>query len=393
MPTAPAGCLPPPGYGGPGTVYDMLAPAGDVLTEGVPAATFQPGLWQFRSNVLVLGADPNINTSAFATNLTNAVRDIMGGVATVAQNETRIDKGRQANTSVPRSGVARVLPNRDVPSWWITVQGQVNATGVWQLDKLNQAISRALAQSTSWTGFVDDDYRSKIPRDGGQLHAQFRASDACSGGANLANVMARACTRVAAVTVPATTTTPQTQQPAMPEVGQGGPGLPSTANTCAIRTASEFWLRPEPTFNRVGPHFQRGTAVTVYGPARRQDGTEYTQGSLKLYRVSVAGNSGFAAFSAADMATCPMYAPRSQTGGGGGSTTAPRPSSTSIVPRPPVQASIMGTGDTGGSSSTLLWGGLAFAAVAAGATAFVKRDDIAAWWHNRNKKRGAQHSS
>ena len=66
-----------------------------------------------------------------------------------------------------------------------------------------------------------------------------------------------------------------------------------------------FWLRPSPTFQRVGPLYPPGTLVTLLGRADRRSG----RFGLYLVGVSVAPdgspdrNVGWAALSAADIAS------------------------------------------------------------------------------------------
>ena len=371
---------------------DVWSPSGS-LTEGVPAPTYQPGMWQFRSNILVLGADPTIDAAAFPTRLTSTVQEIMGGQGNNVMSQTRIVKGAQQNISVPRiQGAASnipgagLVPNRDVPGWWVQIDGQFNASAVWTLDNLNRAIARALSSVTRFVGFKDAEYTPRIPADGAQLHAQFREGNACSGGFTPTRVFARACTRVVAVNVPssqATPPAPPTTAPPAPPTPQGAnnaapQGWAGTNPTCSVRVKSQFWLRPTRTFERQGPNFPANTAITVHGD------TGMRQGSLGLYAISVGTQYGYAALSARDLEGCNVVEPPGSGGGSGGSSIVRR--TTPTLSPPPGGTTLAMLGNPS-SDNTLLYGGAAALALVVIGGIVWKRKEI------KSALSGGSHSS
>lgn len=359
-----------------------VRPSGD-LSSGVPAQNYAPGQYDFRSNIQVLGADPTVNAAAFGATLARTVSEIMGGAANVNASSARIVRGTRQTQGVRRSGIAGAVPilnltDRDVPTWWLTVEGRVNGTSPWTLNGqlgLNRAIARAVAQVTRLTR-VDDAYT--IPPDGGELDAMFRADGACSGHRDYSKVYAAACTRVQPVIASATPpapapTTGPVMTPIPPPAPTGG-SAPATGPTCAIRIQSVMWLRPTATFDHVGPQIPAGTPVTVTGP-KVQD-----RGSLALYPVLVNGQRGYGALSAADFLGCTTFPGPGGAGSGGSTAVAPRPPSPSPVPgAPPL---MLNNSLSGGASST----GTSMVALGVGAgvltllgvAAYVKRKEIKA---------------
>lgn len=382
-----AGCI--------GDPMPRIAPAGS-LTSGVPAATWGAGTFSFRTSVLVLGVEPTLDPGGFQARLQNALSQLVPGVST---SRAVLSKGSETTAKVPRiaSGPLRVanavLPDRDVQAWWIAVEGQVTAQSGFSLNGtngLNRAIARAIAQSISFRGFTDADFRSKIPTDGGSLDAQFRSGAACSGGFNPQQVYARACTRLEAVGPNALATQPgPTQQPgptaAPPAPSSATPELQGT-RTCAVRLQAKMFLRPTATFatkdaqGRNFPEIPAGTAVTITGERVG------VQGNLALYPVSVAGRTGYGALNAQDFVGCTTFtAPPGSTAGGSTNTTlAPRPNTT---PAPPAPAPLpqMVLRSNAGSSTLLYAGGATLAVLAIGGAVYY------ATRKKRNRKPGRKH--
>lgn len=388
--TSPSGCVGQPYAPGALPLYPALLggvrPSGDVPTTGAPAVSFPAGNWAFHTNIQVVGADPTIDPSGFGAAFAVAAEELAG----VNVQSVSIRKGPQTNQAVPRvEGLLQHLPgaslaSRDIPSWWIEIDGQINSRNGFETDKLNQAISRALASSTRWTGYAHEDWRSKIPRDGGQLWGRFRASNACTGGATYTDVMARACTRIGAPgSVPSAppSATPPASQSSAPQTAPS-----ATRPDCAVRVASPFWLRPTQTFERTGPQYPAGTAVTITGDAIT------TQGSLALFPVSVAGRMGYAALSERDMVGCTTFR---HPAAARPTSTSPRPVAQATLSRPgtsaisPVRATMLAP-PAEDDSSAWKWGlGALFVATVAG-TAVVKRKEISAYF---SSKRSATHTT
>ena len=353
----------------------VVAPAGS-LTEGVPAANYGAGSYEFRTSILVIGVEPTVDAGRFPANLQNTVRQLVPG-ATVTS--ARITRGAETTATVPRVGLGS-LPAQNIPgnsrqihAWWLTIEGQLNAGQGFALNGnagLNRAIARAVAQSTGFRGFIDADYRAKIPTDGATLDSQFRSGAACSGGYSPQQVYARACTRLQQIGPNALAAPPQASSAAPPTpVPTPTPSAP--AQTCAIRTAAKLYLRDTPTFetrNATGqtyPEFPPGTAVTVTGQRIA------VQGALALYPISIAGRTGYGALSAADFVGCTIFtAPPGRTssstststaGGGGGSSS----TSTSTAGGNALTNAIYGDAGQGWMSSPWFYGALAFLGVVA----------------------------
>lgn len=394
--TSPAGCIGAPAAAGFVTRTGSfgviprradafgVAPAGD-LTSGVPTNSQAPGTFQFRTNIQVLGADPSVNAAAFLSTLQRTVQEIMGSSLRV--NSASIVRGGRDTQEVPRSAFVRALPGigaaatllpKQVPTWWLTIQGNVTANNAWVLNGgagFNRAIARAVAQTTRLTR-VDDDYT--VPPDGGPLDAMFRADGACSGHRDFSQVYAAACTRLAPGAAPAAPA-PQQQMVPIPPPSPSVAPTPTGGPSCAIRVQSQFWLRPRATFDREGRNFPAGTAILVTGNKLEERGT------LALYPVTVGAQSGYAALSAADFVGCTAFSAPPGSGSGGSSTSTLRPPAP-IVAAPmllPPQQQEEGT-------SAWVWGGAAAVASLAGIAAVVKRKEIKAWIDSKRKRNGAR---
>lgn len=390
-PRPPAGCIGDPissPYG-----LTLTTPAGS-LTSGTPQAQYAAGRYEFRSSIMVLGVQPTLDTGGFLARFQSALSALVPGVRAVSAaltrgSETTARVPRINNNAIPGSSVLNaVLPDRDVQAWWISVEGTIDAAQTFAVNGsqgVNRAIARAVAQSVAFRGFVDDDFRSVIPTDGGPLDAQFRAGNACSGGYNPRAVYARACTRFQAAgpnalqpAAPTATTTPgpNALQPATP-----------AAPSCAIRLAEKMFLRPTATFatrDAQGRPFREippGTAITVTGPKIQQ------QGTLALYPVSVAGAPGYGALSARDFVGCTEFAApgaSSSSGGSRPSSSSTSSSSTALAPRPAQTALSQAIFSQDSTGRTLAYAGAAAAAV-------VLLGGVALWYTRRSKRNGRKH--
>lgn len=362
-----------------------ILPAGDALSSGNPSQTANAGSWDFRTSIQVLGADPQIDAGSFASTLARTMNEVAGGNG-MSVTAASIVKGAQQPQSIT-STVAHALrtatgSTNDPPSWWITINGRLDTTGGWRLADLNRAIARAFMQVTRFGGFVDPRYSDRVPTDGGPLLNALSAANACTGGRDYTKVFSAACTRYqgAATLGPNVIPPPidqgsaQTSMPGSTSRPPTSSTAPNPAATCAIRSQSQFWLRPSATFAHTGPNFPAGTAVQITGPRIS------TRGSLGLYPVRVNSGGvtrdGYAAFNASEMASCSLYA------GGGTSSpqngvvtqrpapvTTTRPATTTTVARPSApsytSALLGNSASSSWTSSPYLWGGIALVGVAA----------------------------
>jgi len=360
-----------------------VAPAGDLAT-GTPSNNQAAGSYRFRSNIQMLGVEPNVNAAAFQANLARTVGEIMASFAPVV-NSARVVKGARQTQTVDRPGVGaaalRGVPGssivgagrRDVPTWWVTIEGQITAPYAWQLNGaagFNRAIARAFAQSSTFSS-VDSAYPA--PPDGGPLDNAFRRDGACAGTRDFNAVFAAACTRVEpAAAAPSPTAAPAPRQggPVMTPIPAPSGPASGSGPTCPIRVQSPMWLRPTATFDRTGPQFPAGTAVTVTGPKVQERGT------LALYPVTVGTQRGFAALSAEDFLGCTAFPgpPRGASGGSGGSAPAAPQPAPLLAPPPPRE-------DEG--VSPLVIGGVAAGVTVAGVLAYVNRAKIKSMFSRR----------
>lgn len=297
-------------------------PAGDVVPEalrtGVPAAQYSDGPWLFRASILFVGAIPNLDATAlgeaFAAELAR-----LSGARLGATTRPTVEGVSAPATSVDvpdgRGGTRRV------EALWITVSGELLAVAPFATELVQRALAPALATAVRGWDPVDAAYRDQTAFVSSLALVRLRAANACTGGADLRSVVARACLRIAPVEARAAlgsaptppippvppvelpaVTPPPAPPPAVPLTpAQNIPGYPRT-----VRTAARFWLRPRATFNREGPEYPPGTVVIVLGPAVG------TQGSLSLYPVelpTVPAARGYAALSAADLTAALAVAP------------------------------------------------------------------------------------
>ena len=368
------------------TTTPSFSAAGDLT--GVPAPQQGTGRSQFETKILVLGAEPTVDTNGFEARLRSALSQVVPGVTLV---NARISRGAETSVQVPRVRglpITPVTPMRAVRAWWLGVTGEIQSGSGFAVNGdagFNRAMARAVAQSVTFLGYVEADYRVAIPRDGAPLDSQFRKGDACSGGFTSGAIYARACTRFAGATP--TMTVPPTTQAAPP----GGVQMPDASTTCAIRIQTKSFLRPTATFatrNAAGqsyPEIPAGTAVTVTGPKVGQ------QGALGLYPISVPGRgTGFAALDANDFLGCTLFAGPSGSSSSSSSITRP-PSSTSTA-SPASRYPGIAALDVGGSSSMspYYYGAVAFVAVLAlgGAVVYARRARKREAAHARPKHNG-----
>ena len=304
---------------------------GSVPTSGSPGASGTAGKIAFRTSVLVAGHAPTIARGSFPQRLAQTIAELIPnsgansadiGIASAPDTDAN-DLARIGQSFASRSGT------------WITVDGAFTAYGAWQLANLNRAIARALANSITFPAASD----SRLPP--GPLDAAstalvleaFNRPRACEGARDFTKVYAAACTRWAPIAqnaLPGSTPGASTQpQGTLTQIAQS----PSEPALCSFPAVARFWLRPSATFERTGPELPAGTRVDL------MDVTSQTQGTLRLYDVRVAatqsvaaarqyaGRRGWAAMSAADVASCAsVIAARDAAKRAGGTT--PKPGST-----------------------------------------------------------------
>lgn len=188
------------------------ASAGAVPSTGVPVSNANPGSYDFETHILVIGAQPVISASGFATRLAQTVNDsdLRMSAAPVTVSATTItaaptnDFATEVGNGLRSGGLGlaeSVGGGIRVPKYWITITGTFNAIQRWYVEGLNRAIQRALIQNLTWAQ-VDPAFSNKLPavNDGtgpNSLFATFAMPNACEGGANWTKVFARACTRYA----------------------------------------------------------------------------------------------------------------------------------------------------------------------------------------------------
>ena len=335
---------------------------GSVPTSGAPNASGSAGKIAFRANVLVSGHVPELARGSFPQRLSETLRDADTlGSSTQA---SPADIGISMVRAIAADELANIPRRTGV---WISVDGAFTASGGWQLANLNRAIARALSNSITFTRLNDPvpdpaAYDPRLPaRDpnsngtaGGPLLEAFNRPGACTGARDYTKVYAAACTRWAPIAQNALPGSTPASTPASTTQGRLTPiaQSPSEPALCSFPAVSRFWLRPTTTFERVGPELPAGTRVDL------MEATSQTQGTLRLYDVRVAatqtvaaarpfvGQRGWAAMSAADVASCAsVIAARDTEKRTGG--TVPKPDgtpgastgggNTAIVPAQPAQ--------------------------------------------------------
>jgi hypothetical protein len=294
---------------------------GTVPSTGVPSAIVPVGRVAFESHILVAGFVPTIDRGGFPARFASELNTVSMqkasssaadvGIAAVASTDSSEIRSITTARATDSFGVLGAPFRDNVPATWVTVSGFANVSQEIQLQALNRAIAWSLANSVSNPPEGTSGLASRII-------TAFNVNGACEGTRRYAETIVAACTRwtrvaaaqPAAVQPPAPTPGAATQPPApqgtLTPIAQSA----SEPALCSFVTASRFWLRPSPTFERVGPEIPAGTRVDL------MDATSQTQGTLRLYDVRVAatqtvaaarayvGRRGWAAMSAADVASC-----------------------------------------------------------------------------------------
>ena len=284
-------------------------PAGVVPTSGPTAARQPAGRRAFTTNVQLVGVIPR-PMPAFADTLRRTLREV-GLDATLEEASATV--GARGTEGSPRGPIVSV---------WVRLEGVLDAPAPFETVVFNRAIARAFAQSANLRGLPSENvttyYRDRVPADGAQLLIRLSQPDACEGAAPVIDeVYARACTRfgelppVTPIGSPAVTPTP-IGGPAVTPTPIGGPAVrtsPQPAiSLCPTRIVSPAWLRDRATFDPVGPLLPAGTSVSL-GWSTGITGRSPSGTPLTIFRVYVidgshAGESGYAALSAADTAGC-----------------------------------------------------------------------------------------
>ena len=343
-----------------------VPPPGSVPTSGAPNASGSAGKIAFRANVLVAGYVPDLARGSFPQRLSETLReaDTLGSSTQASPADIGISMVRVTNADELAS-IGRSFPNRT--GAWISVDGAFTASAGWQLANLNRAIARALSNSITFPrlnaavpdpGASDPRLPARDPNSNGTagrpLLDAFERPGACTGARDFTKVYAAACTRWAPIAQNALPGSTPASTPASTTQGRLTPIAQSASEPalCSFPAVSRFWLRPTRTFERTGPELPAGTRVDLMAV------TSATQGTLRLYDVRVAatqtvaaarpfvGQRGWAAMSAADVASCAsVIAARDTEKRTGG--TVPKPdgtpgastggSNTAIVPAQPAQ--------------------------------------------------------
>lgn len=328
-----------------------VPPPGSVPTSGAANTSGPAGRIAFESHVLIVGADPTIAMGSFPQRLSETLReaDTLGpstqaSPADIGIGVASASVAEQSAVGNPSTGWGFTTP----PARWVTIAGSFNAASSWSLDRLNKAIARALANSTTFPGATGP----RIPaRDqnsngtaGSPLLEAFNRPGACTGARDYTKVYAAACTRWAPLaqnalnpgaSTPASTTQPQGT---LTQIAQS----PSEPALCSFVTRAHFWLRPTATFAQSGPDLPAGTRVDL------MDVTSQTQGNLRLYDVRVAatqtvaaarpytGQRGWAAMSAADVSSCASVIAARDAAKRSATSPTPGTGNTAIVPSTPA---------------------------------------------------------
>lgn len=191
------------------TPMQPVRPSGDALSQGAPSATYPAGTYRARTAIQVAWLLPTLNGAAFAASFRSNLPALVPGAtaqgASVTAGAPGITRAALPLTVRQRisSILASVIPGAgplaalainvvaaspvDVPTMWFTVDVSFTAMQPFSTDNLNRTIARAFAQAVVGWQPGAHSYRAlpnTAPADGAPLHAQLRAGDACSGGAN-----------------------------------------------------------------------------------------------------------------------------------------------------------------------------------------------------------------
>jgi hypothetical protein len=307
--------------------------------SGAPAQSSYPaGQYEFRAAVQAFRTQPLVSAPLLAPQFPLALAAVMGAEFRGTLRLSGVSPGPSFNPSLGLAEEIRAYAWAG-PTWWVTVEGTITADAGWTPDRLNSAIARAIARSTSlgpttvasaapnvmpgspiYRSFLSDnpDYRP----DAAGAESQIR--DALYGACGNGNTCARSMwirgdlTVFPITTISAPPSPPQPRpvpvanipdvptspvSPAAP-VGSAAPDLPPPADRgCWSIITSPAWLRPTPTFDHVGPLLARGSTL------RLLHRTNLTQSGLTLWHVEVLegsspasaiGQTGYAALGTAD---------------------------------------------------------------------------------------------
>lgn len=394
----------------------LYAPAGAAQQANYPAGSFS-----FRMAAQAFRTQPQINAANFVQLFSQALASLVPGVSA-----SGVSIAVGAGPEVDPDGILNSA-DRAGPTWWVTATGRVTAGSAWMLTGergLNRALARAVAQASTlaatvqpsgtWSGNPLNSATSPYrPADGSQLQSMLDNPEACGSHQNTRQMWMRACTTVTPLSAlptappPTATTTSQVGAGTLTQPSQGGNGTVYTAPTqnigggspasnsgtltsgnCAVNIISQAWIRPTATFERVGPIAPPGSLLVLLGKAVRPDGSAFTQGTLSLYHVQVAGSpnvsiigtDGFAALDPRDVGTqspagCSSQIVTVPVGSNAPVASVPRPASA-----PPLGTALVNpVGGAGGTNSNAFpWGTAALAAgiVLVGGALVINRDKI-----------------
>ena len=299
---------------------------GTVPSRGAPSAIIPAGRIAFESHFLVAGFVPTIDRGGFPARFASELATVSMrkasssaadvGIAAVASGDSAEIRSITTARATDSFGIIGAPFRDNAPATWVTVTGFANVAQEVQLQALNRALAWSFANSVSNPPGGTSALASLII-------TAFNVNGACEGTRRYGETIVAACTRWTRVAA----SQPATAQPASATPG-ATPGATPAASTqpqgtltpiaqsasdpalCSFPAVSRFWLRPTPTFARVGPELPAGTRVDL------MEATSQTQGTLRLYDVRVAatqnvaaarpfvGQRGWAAMSAADVASC-----------------------------------------------------------------------------------------
>lgn len=238
------------------------SPAGDAtsLTTGVPAASYGPGTYTFRTQVLARRAQPTVAQPNVAGTMGAFLRLTTGGRVNVARAVLSVGARESAVLSGAEAAVDGGNPYED--QWWLTLDGNLTATGNFTLAEINTAVAEAITAGLRWgtaPGMV-------APTDPALLRGVLSQATACSGGqVRRAGVpWLRACTRLM-------------------------PVAPAAPGPCVLGLGAATTLRSRPDPSATGPVVPQGAEVTFLA----RTGARY--GAAVFYRVNYRGQIGYIA--------------------------------------------------------------------------------------------------
>lgn len=269
-----------------------VMPSGS-LTEGVPAASYGPGHYAFRTSILYLGMEP-VPTSeeSFRVAMNARLQPATGGdyaasmaisvgapfqqsvPATDRQSLiwglTLLVEGALLQSGLVSLGMAIDAATQTVKAQWLTIEAALHAPRAFTLDALNIAIAGAVGDAIRLRHWERRDIIVPAPAD--SVLARTRAPNACAGARLFSNVTAAACTRVqytGAWTAPAAPQQPVVPRPAArpPAPQQPQPARP--APRPAARPPAPSPVAPpqqyRPPAEAVSPWWYAVGAVAIAG--------------------------------------------------------------------------------------------------------------------------------